>query len=138
MAVTVTVWLVETVPAVAENVAVLAPDRTVTEAGTFSAPLLLDNETTVFAATAGVMVTVQVELAPELSEAGLQETPVSVLAGVPTVMVPPFPLAGMLLALGSAAETFVTAMLTAPEAPAETVALTTATTPLAMAVWFNP
>jgi hypothetical protein len=54
-------WLVVIVPAVAVNVFVVAPDATVTEAGTARSPLLLDSETATPPAGADDNVTVQVD-----------------------------------------------------------------------------
>jgi len=121
------------VPAVAVNVAVVAPARTVTEAGTVRLALLLESETDVLEATADVIVTVQLEVPPEFNVVGAQPTLLRA-GGVTTEMLPPVPLAETLLPLGAAADTFVTAMFTVPEAVADRVALTTATTPLAIAV----
>jgi ribosomal protein S8E len=62
------------VEAVAEKVAEVAPAATVTEAGTVSAALLSERETTAPPVGAALLrVTVQVAEAPEVSEAGLQE-----------------------------------------------------------------
>jgi hypothetical protein len=72
VAVTVTAWLVVTVPAVAVKLAVVAPDATVAEAGTVNAALLSEIATAVPPAGAACdMVTVQVELAPEAMLAGV-------------------------------------------------------------------
>ena len=61
------------VPAVAANVADVAPEATVTDAGTESRVLLLDNETAVALVVAWVKVTVQVDVPPELRLVGLHE-----------------------------------------------------------------
>ena len=125
-------------PTVAVKVAVVAPDATVTEAGTLAAPLLLDSETTAPPPDAGcVMVTVHEELLPELTVVGLQETLLR-LVGRMTAMLPPVPVAATLPALADVATTFVTAIFSVPVAPAESVAFTTATAPFAIVFWFRP
>jgi hypothetical protein len=104
---------------------------TITEAGTLSNPLLLE-ETDTVAPPAGAgcaKVTVQVEVCAELRMSGLHTT----LRIGPTDIIPPVPLAETLLASDAAATTPVTPIGTAPEAPLESVTLTTATVPLAMA-----
>ena len=73
-AVMTAVLLAVMVEAVAEKVAEVAPAATVTEAGTVSAALLSDKETTAPPVGAALLrVTVQVEEALEVSEVGLQE-----------------------------------------------------------------
>jgi hypothetical protein len=66
--------LAEIVPAVAENVALLVPDVTVTELGTVKAVALLESDTTVFAITAFDMVTVHVVTEPLARLFGAHET----------------------------------------------------------------
>jgi hypothetical protein len=61
-----------TLPADAAKVAVVAPEATVTLAGTVTAALLLDNVTTVFPEAALFSVTVQVEVAPLVIDDELQ------------------------------------------------------------------
>jgi hypothetical protein len=65
------------VPAVAVKVAVLLADATVTEAGTVSAPRLLESATV--APPVCETVTVQVELVPEPRLEGVQLSPVRVI-----------------------------------------------------------
>ena len=78
-----------TVPAVALNVAVLAPEATVTEAGTVNAAKLLDNPTAMAAFAAPVSVTLQVLVPPEATVAGLHCRLESDGAGAGAVMVMP-------------------------------------------------
>jgi hypothetical protein len=78
VAVTVAVWLLETVPAVAVKTPLLAPEAIVTEAGTVRMPELLESETTVFALTALDIVTVQVDEPPLPRVLGWQVTDVNV------------------------------------------------------------
>ena len=81
-AVTVAVESLAIVPAVVEKVAVVAPGATVTEAGTVSCAVLDEMATrTPPAGAAALAVTVQVLLAPELSDAGAQATEVTVTGG---------------------------------------------------------
>jgi len=71
------------------NVAVVAPAGTVTDAGTWTAPVLLDvNVTTAPPVGAGLSrVTVPVEDVPAGTVAGLTLTPISVATGAVTVKV---------------------------------------------------
>src|SRR5690242_11020912 len=123
---------------VAVNPAVVAPAATVTEAGTLTAPLLLDRDTVAPPPGAPcVSVTVHEDVPGALTVVGLHETLLR-LVGALTVMLPPVPVAEALVPSGATADTFVTAILTVPDAPPESVALTTATVPLAIAVWLSP
>ena len=75
VAVTVAFWAVAGVPPVAVKVVLVAPAATVAEAGTLRAALLLDSVTICPPAAATLLsVTVQVDVAPAASVAGLQET----------------------------------------------------------------
>jgi post-segregation antitoxin (ccd killing protein) len=92
--VTVAVWSVVIVPAVAANVAVVLPAPTATEAGTVSAPALLDSVTV--APLVFDTVTVHVELAPEPKLVGLHVRPlttVAVASAMVAVAVPPLSVA---------------------------------------------
>jgi hypothetical protein len=114
------------------------PAGTITEAGTLSNPLLLESDTLAPPEGAGcAKVTVQVEVPAELRMVGLHTTLRRPL-GRPTDMIPPVPLAETLLASGAAITTPVTPIGTAPGAPLESVTLTTATVPFAMAFWLSP
>src|SRR5690348_5728743 len=118
---------------VAVKAALVAPAVTVTEAGTLTAPLLLDRDTAAPPAGAAcVSVTVHEDVPGALTVVGLHESLLR-LVGPLTVMLPPVPVAETLAPFGATADTFVTAILTVPDAPPESVALTTATVPLAMA-----
>jgi hypothetical protein len=75
VAVTVAVWLLAIVPAVAVKVAVVLPDPTAAEAGTVNATALLDTVTV--APPVFVTVTVQVALPPDPKLAGLHVRPLS-------------------------------------------------------------
>jgi hypothetical protein len=68
------------VPAVTVNVAALAPDPTVTEAGVINELLLSDRLTPVADVAALLKLTVQVLDAPDPSVAGVHESEVSVAA----------------------------------------------------------
>src|SRR5262249_47066915 len=91
VAVTVTVWVVVTDPAVAGNVTDVAPPATVTEPGTGKAVVLLDDSMTVLplAGAACVSVTVPAVVAPDTTPGGLH--PTDARPGVP----PPPPAAGL-------------------------------------------
>jgi post-segregation antitoxin (ccd killing protein) len=91
VAVMVAAWSLGIVPAVAVNVAVVLPDPTVTDAGTVSAPALLDSVTVV--PPVFDTVTVHVELAPEPRLVGLHVSPLTtaaVASAMFAVAVPPF------------------------------------------------
>jgi hypothetical protein len=69
------------VPAVAAKLAELAPVATLTEAGTVNAAALLASVTTIPPAPAGCeIVTMQVDVAPELRLVGLHDRKVTVVA----------------------------------------------------------
>jgi hypothetical protein len=70
-------WSLETVPAVAVKLALLAPDSTVTEPGTDKAAALLERDTTVFVLTDFDIVTVQFDEAPDPNVPGKQDTDVN-------------------------------------------------------------
>ena len=79
---TVAVWLLVTVPAVAVNVFVVAPPATVTVPGTVSVALLLDSETPAPPAGAAAdNVTVHVDPPPLLRLVGVHATELTVTAG---------------------------------------------------------
>lgn len=136
---TVAVWLLVIVPAVAVKVAVVAPEATVTEAGTLTAALLLESDTTAPPVGAAcVIVTVQVDVLPELTVAGLQPTLLRLVVEPPlTAILPPVPVAEMAAPLAAPAETLVTPMFTVPDAVPDRVTFTTATTPFAIVVWLR-
>lgn len=125
-----------TLATVAVKPVLVAPAETVTEAGTVTAPLLLDNVTEAPPPGAPcVRVTVQDEVPGAFTVVGLQEMPLRVGLETPvTVILPPVPLVGTLVPLGALATTLVTAMLITPDALPERVAFTTASVPLAIAV----
>jgi hypothetical protein len=76
--------LLDTVPAVAVKLAVVAPEATVTEAGTGSAALLDESPTEVPPAAAACdNVTVQVEVAPDTTDFGEHCSPLTVVVTVP-------------------------------------------------------
>jgi hypothetical protein len=78
--------LLDTVPAVAVKLAVVAPATTVTEAGTGSAALFEESATEAPPVNAARdRVTVQVEVAPETTELGEQDKPETAGAGGVTV-----------------------------------------------------
>jgi hypothetical protein len=73
-------WLAVIVPAVAVKLAELVPAATVTEAGTVNAAALLDSVTAIPPAPAGCeIVTVQVDVLPELRLVGLHDRRVTVV-----------------------------------------------------------
>ncbi len=80
--------MLATVPAVAVKLAVVAPAVTVTEAGTVSAALFEESPTDAPPVSAAEdSVTVQVEVAPDATELGEQDTPEIAGAGGVTVTV---------------------------------------------------
>ena len=138
-AVMVAVCELDTVPAVAVNVAVALPAATVTEAGTVSAAALPDRETTAPPASAAALsVTVHVDDAPALKDAGAQLKPLrtggSCGAGVTTPARP-------LMASGAPPMVVPSALATLTEALVAVdamVTLTTATTPFSITAVFKP
>jgi uncharacterized membrane protein YjdF len=138
-AVTVAVWFVEIVPAVAVNVAVVEPDATVTVPGTVNAPTLLDSETVALpAGAAPFSETVQVEVPLEDNDVGAQLRRVRVGGGgILAVIVPPEPLTLRALpeaVLPSALVTPIDVLVTVDAM----VAVTTATTPFCITVALSP
>jgi len=111
-------------PAVAINVAELAPAGTVTDDGTVSRVLLSDKATAVFAEAIWLTPTVHVVDAPEVTDPGLQLIEVTV-SGTTTVMVPPVPLIDIGAPEGAAAITLVMPIV-ADDAVEATVAVTVA------------
>src|SRR5262249_19919020 len=86
VAVSVTVWLLPTVPALAVKLAVLAPAVTVTDAGTVSAPLFEESPTVDPPVTAGRdSVTLQLVVPPETTELGAHDKPETAGGGAVTV-----------------------------------------------------
>ena len=135
--VTVAFWLVLTLAAVAVKITVLDPAGTVTEAGTVRAVLLLLSVTGVPPlGAAALRVTVQFDVPRDVIERGLHVRELSV-NGVPTVTVPPVPLAVSLAAAGVVATTLVSPMLKVPEA-IEGVMVTVAATPSVIGFAFRP
>jgi hypothetical protein len=121
---------------VAVKVAVVLPDPTVTEAGTVSAPTLLDSPTV--APPVFDTVTVQVELAPDPRLPGVQVNELRVGGdGIKAVTVLATPLMGRLFPPALAPSVSVTSIvvLATPDA---IVTLTTATTPFCITLAFNP
>jgi hypothetical protein len=135
VAVTVAVWLLAIVPAVAVKVAAVLPDPTVTAAGTVNAVMLQDKETTAPPTGAGASnETVHVSDPPVLNDTGTQ---LSALTTTGTVIATPRPVMGSEFASALAPKVFVTAIavLLTPDA---IVTLTTATTPFCITEPFMP
>ncbi len=132
------VWLVVMVPAVAVNVALVAPAGTVTDAGTVVSGLLLESVATIPpVGAAWLRVTVQVEEPAVVSAAGLQFR-LLMLTGTPTVMLPPVALEAMLVPVDDAAETADTLIGIVPDALADRVTLIVASVPFWIVLAFNP
>lgn len=129
MAVTVADWLLAMVPAVAVNVAVVAPAVTVFDDGTVSKALLLDKETEVPPlGAAWFSVIVHVEVPAELTLVGLQARLLTATGGF-TVMLPPVPVRVRAFPLPEAAAVLVTEIGTVPDALAASVTFTVAACP---------
>ncbi len=88
VALTVALWFVAKIPAVAVKFAEVVPDPTVTDIGIVSRPLLSDRATVVAEKPASLKRTVQVVDAPEVSVLGLQFNEVT-LCCVLVLTVPP-------------------------------------------------
>jgi hypothetical protein len=120
------------------NVALVDPNPTVTEAGTVSAPTLLESDTALPpAGAAGFTETVQVDVPAEPKDPGEQLSAVRVGAGIEAVTVPPTPLIAS--PCPSALDPSV------PPTPIEVlttvaaiVTVTTATVPFCMTELFSP
>jgi len=137
VAVTVAVWLVVIVPAVAVKVADVPLAGTVTHAGTVSAKPLPESATILPpAGAAWLSVTVQVVDAPEANVPGLQINEVR-LNVPPTAIVPPVAVVGMAVAAADALSALVT-LMAVPDVAGDSVAVTTATTPFWMTFAFSP
>ena len=133
-------WFALTEAACAVKPTLVAPAGTVAEAGTVKLELLSEIVTEAPpAAAAALRVTVQLDVPGVLIVVGLQVNALSVAAGGVTgaVMDPPVPEMAKAVPEGSTADVFVTLMAVL-EIPAAIVALTIATTPLAIVVAFNP
>src|SRR5690349_8137006 len=126
------------VPAVAENVALVAPAGTVTDPGTVISALLLESVATIPpAGAAWLRVTVQVEELPVASEEGLQFT-LLIPVGSATVRLPPVALEAMPVPVDDAADTVLTLIGTVPDALAESVTLIVASVPFWIVLAFKP
>ena len=139
LAVTTAVWSLVIVPAVAVNVLELRPAAMVTEAGTVSAPELLDRATAApLPPAAWLKETVQEEEPAVLSEVGEQDNPVTVGFGSIAVMVPPVPLIGIPVPLAEAPSVFDTPITVPIVTAGEIVTVTSATMPFCIALVFSP
>jgi len=128
--------LLDTVPPVAVKLAVVAPDATVTDAGTVMAALFEDSVTKEPPAGAVcATVTVQVEVAPDAMLVGEQDNAETDCA---TVIVPPVPVVVVHVPSGKADITLLTGSETTGLLLEVNVAETVATMPLPIAVPFNP
>ena len=137
VAVTLTLWFVVRVPAVAMKVAELDPADTATDAGMVSRALLSDNVTVVLEETAWFRLAVQEVEAPEATVPGLQLNHVR-LSGTPLMlMVPPAPVVGIALPAAEAPSAFVT-LMAVPDDAADNVTVRAATTPFWMTFPFSP
>jgi hypothetical protein len=126
---------------VAVKLPVVEPLGTVTDAGTGSAPVLLERLTVTPAEEAGSLsAAVQIDEAPLLSDAGLQESPANVGArtsGAGSVIVPPVPVTEIGLPAAVAPARLVRPIGVVP-AELVIVTLITATTPFWMTASFIP
>lgn len=134
-------WLVVIAPAVAVKLAEVAPAATATEAGTDSAPVLLERFTVVPpAGAAGFSKTVHVDELPLVSDVGLHDSPVTVgnwTGGVEIEIVPPVPVTE----IGSPAAVVATGWISPTAmlcAEIVVVMVISATIPLAISVPFMP
>jgi hypothetical protein len=117
---------------------VVAPAATVTEAGTVTTLAPLESVTTAPpAGAAPLKLTVHVELADPITDAGLHDSPCRVLGAVPTLIDAPVPVMLSEPALPDAATVFETPTEVVVAA-ADNVKLTEATTPLAIGALFIP
>jgi hypothetical protein len=139
VAVTVALWSLAMVPAVALKVADKEPAATVTDAGTARAALL--SEIAIMAPPAGAAfesVTVQTELVPEVRLAGLHCTWDTTGREFWTLMAEPIPETAVALPSATAPTGLRIEMGTVELLDAESVTVTTATTPLPIELPFMP
>jgi hypothetical protein len=131
-----------TAAAVAVNAALVAPEATVTEAGTVTLPLRLDKLTkSPPLGAAAVRLTMHVLVPAPVSDAGLQLIPAgtTVTVGTTTAIAPPVAVAGIESPVREATTTFVIPIGTdAAEGIGDNVAVTLATAPLPIVFAFRP
>jgi hypothetical protein len=131
-AVMVALWFVGKSPALTMKLAKVAPAGTVTDAGIVSSALLSDNVTVAPEDAGSFKPTVQVVEAPEATVPGLQLKDVKLSGTVVTV--PPVAVVAIAFPPIEALRAFVTLIVVA----ADTVTVTTATTPFSMTFVFRP
>ncbi len=135
----VALWLLPMVPAVALKVAVVAAAATDTDPGTVRIELVLVRVTLAPPAGAAALnVTVQVEFAPELRLAGEHCKPDTVGRAVWTAIVPLVPETGNPVPSARDAIRLPSVRGNDGPLPADSVTVTTATTPLLIAFAFIP
>ena len=138
-AVTIAVCPAVTAAAAALKVAMEAPAGTVTDIGTARFELLSLSATAVLEAAAWFKVTVQVELAGVLRDAGLQLKPLTPTGKAPvTVIVPPIPVVGKAAPANEAASVPVTEIEVLLVTVGERVTVTVATTPSGIIYGLTP
>jgi hypothetical protein len=131
----VTIWSLEMTPAVAVNVAVVAPAATETDAGTVANALLLESATV--PPPVRDRVTVHVLAVPELKEDGAQLKPVT-FGTAADVTVPPVPVSARDCPSGDAAMVSAIPSMTVLDADGDSVTVMEATTPFCIVFAFNP
>jgi hypothetical protein len=136
VAVTVTVSVVITTPAVAVKLAELAPANTVTVAGIVTKASVSDSVTEVLVETAWLKVTLQEAVAPGPTALGLQPSDVKPTGG-PVVIVPPDPVVSMALPFAEVLRALVT-LTVVEDVATDSVTVRTATTPFSMTFAFRP
>lgn len=136
VALTVALWFVAKIPAVAVKFAEVLPGPTVTDVGIVSRPLSSDRVTVVAEGPAALKRTVQLVDAPEVSVLGLQFNEVT-LCCVLVLTVPPVVTICIAPPAGVLPSGLVT-LMEVEETPAETLTLRTAITPFWMILAFRP
>lgn len=133
-----TVWATLTAPAVAVNMALLEPAKTVTAAGTVTIVALLLSDTLVLDCAVLFKVTVQVEL-PGVNKASRSQVNALTLGGpLVTVMMPPRPVVGISTPDADAPTVFVTVIEVLAVMLGDRVAVTTAVMPFGRVFWLMP
>jgi len=139
LAVSTGVCVLATVPAVAVKAPVVAPAATVTLAGTVRLALLLLSVTTEPpVGAAPLSVTVQALVPGPVKAAGLHESALAVTGGRTATTSPPVAEEAIDMAVGVAADTFVTCTALLRFVPEERTKLPVATTPLRIGLMLRP
>ena len=113
------------------------PDGTITEAGTIRNVLLLESATVAPEGTVWLSVTVQLEELPAGKDVGLQAK-LERIGEVDTTIEPPVPVTEIDPPVAEAPSALARPIARVPRAPADTVSVMTAATPVGITLVFRP